>query len=60
LGAEPSRCRVPREKREQKTEDFIVYLYVMWNMPVKPSQELVALYQVGLVRPGRCLSSCRG
>jgi hypothetical protein len=24
---------VPREKREQKTEDFIVYLYVTWNMP---------------------------
>ena len=35
LGAEPTRCEVPREKREQKTEDFIVYLYVMWNMLVK-------------------------
>ena len=25
VGAEPPRCKVPRAKREQKTEDFIVY-----------------------------------
>jgi len=30
LGAEPTYCKVPREKRDQKTEDFIVYLYVQW------------------------------
>ena len=34
---------VPREKREQKTEDFIV----MWNMPVKVTAESFELALLG-------------